>query len=67
MLVLALENKPYFKIDRQELERDGPSYAIDTLKNLRTKIGKQESFVWIIGYDALFSFSYHNGRHGNTY
>lgn len=55
MLQLALQDKAHFRIDRQELDRDGPSYTIDTLKNFRLRIGQQESLVWVLGYDAFLS------------
>jgi len=40
MLKLAVENQARLKVDDCELRRDGVSYTIDTLKNLRTKISQ---------------------------
>jgi nicotinate-nucleotide adenylyltransferase len=40
-------------IDRQEVERQGPSFAVDTLHNLRVHFGPQVSLVFMIGADQL--------------
>lgn len=55
MLSLALKNEPDFKIDHQEIDREGPSYAIDTLKNIRAEVGTQKSICWVIGTDVFSS------------
>jgi nicotinate-nucleotide adenylyltransferase len=43
------------QIDTQEIERDGPSYAVDTLRTLRKAVGNQTSLVWVIGADQLLN------------
>jgi nicotinate-nucleotide adenylyltransferase len=40
-------------IDRQEIERDTPTYSIDTLRNIRAELGPQASIVFIMGADQL--------------
>jgi nicotinate-nucleotide adenylyltransferase len=40
-------------IDRQELERDGPTYTVDTLRALRAELGPDASIVFLIGADQL--------------
>ena len=40
MLKLAVENQARLKVDDCELRRDGVSYTIDTLKDLRTKFSE---------------------------
>ena len=40
-------------IDRQEIERAGPSYAIDTLRAIRQETGSAASLVFLIGADQL--------------
>ena len=40
-------------IDRQEIEREGPSYAIDTLRALRAEFGDDISLVLLLGADQL--------------
>ncbi len=52
MLRLALANQPAFCIDEREIRRKGPSFMVDTLKELRGECGKQ-SLCLIIGFDAF--------------
>lgn len=40
-------------IDRMEIDRAGPSYAIDTVKALRGRYGDQASLTWLMGADSL--------------
>ncbi len=40
-------------IDRIEIERAGPSYAVDTAKALRERFGPDASLTWLMGADAL--------------
>jgi nicotinate-nucleotide adenylyltransferase len=40
-------------IDTLEIQREGPSYTVDTLRELRRTLGEQVSLLWIIGADQL--------------
>jgi len=40
-------------IDRMEIDRAGPSYAIDTVKALRERFGTSASLTWLMGADSL--------------
>ena len=40
-------------IDRIEIDRTGPSYAIDTVKALRERFGASASLNWLMGADSL--------------
>ena len=40
-------------IDRMEVDRAGPSYAIDTVKALRERFGVNASLTWLMGADSL--------------
>ena len=40
-------------IDRIEIDRAGPSYAIDTVKALRERFGVSASLNWLMGADSL--------------
>lgn len=40
-------------IDRIEIDRAGPSYAIDTVKALRERFGPQANLIWLMGADSL--------------
>ena len=39
MLRLACDNEPRLRVDARELERQGPSYTIDSLREIRQDIG----------------------------
>jgi len=53
MVKLAIVNHPTFEIDIRELEREGPSYTIDSLISLRKELGDKVSICWLIGSDAF--------------
>ena len=40
-------------IDRIEIDRAGPSYAIDTVKAFRERFGPDASLIWLMGADSL--------------
>ena len=42
-------------VDRIELDRAGPSYAIDTAKALRKRFGPHASLTWLMGADSLLN------------
>ncbi|MBD2802065.1 nicotinate-nucleotide adenylyltransferase [Xenorhabdus szentirmaii] len=53
MVHLAIQDKPLFTVDRRELDRQTPSYTIDTLKSFRQELGEQCPLAFIIGQDSL--------------
>lgn len=59
MLSLAIDNVDCFSVDDRELNRDGPSYTVDTLVSLKADYSKT-IFYLIIGSD---SFQYFNEWH----
>ena len=40
-------------LDRQEVERNTPTYSIDTLRNVRAELGPDASLVFLMGADQL--------------
>jgi nicotinate-nucleotide adenylyltransferase len=52
MLESSLENIPWAKADNSELLRDGPSWSVVTLSDLRKSIGER-SLCMILGMDAF--------------
>lgn len=52
MLKLALQDVPNFKIEKIELERTGPSYTYDTMRQL-TELHQDAKFYFIIGADMI--------------
>lgn len=53
MLKLALGGKPYFKISTAEIKRTGLSYSVDTVAELRKKLGASTEIFFIVGWDSL--------------
>ena len=53
MVRRAIADNPYFKLCTLEVERAGPSYTVDTLAMLRKQLGREASFFFILGRDAL--------------
>jgi nicotinate-nucleotide adenylyltransferase len=41
------------EVDRIELDRQGPSYTIDTAIALRKRYGKATRLIWLMGADSL--------------
>ena len=52
MTVVATASNPHFSVSRLEVDRDGPTYTIDTLRALRAGRADDELF-FITGADAL--------------
>ena len=57
MLKAAVGDQPQFIIDTQELERNGPSYMVDTVANLRYQLGEQLPICLMMGMDAFLGLS----------
>jgi nicotinate-nucleotide adenylyltransferase len=53
MLKLAIDGVAGFITDGRELDREGPSYMVDTLRSLRQEMPEQ-SVILFIGADAFF-------------
>lgn len=53
MVILATAAIPYFNISTIELERPGPSYSIDTIKELKSRLYVKTELYLIVGLDAL--------------
>ena len=51
MLRLAVAGNPAFAIDERELRREGPTYTVDTLEELRAE--GHEHIVLVLGADAV--------------
>jgi len=53
MVCLALADSSYFKLSTVEVERTGPSYAVDTIAELRAQLGDEDELFFILGWDSL--------------
>lgn len=56
MVELAIANEPGFHASRIEIERGGPSYTAETLRELRGEYA-EASFFLIVGADSAIDFS----------
>lgn len=53
MVQLAVEGQPRFIPLRLEMDKDGPAYAVDTLRTIRKGLGPNDGLYFIIGTDAF--------------
>jgi len=53
MVQLAIEGNPAFEVSDIELRREGPSYSIDTVNELRAASNGQWDIHFLIGADTL--------------
>jgi len=53
MTVIATASNPRFSVSRVDIDRPGPTYTIDTLRDLRRVRGRDARFFFITGADAL--------------
>ncbi len=52
MTVIATAANPHFTVSRVDIDRDGPTYTVDTLRDLRAEMPNADLF-FITGADAL--------------
>lgn len=61
MTLLATASNPYFTSSRVEIDRPGPSFAVDTVRWFRDQHPGLEALYFITGADAILEiFSWHN-------
>jgi nicotinate-nucleotide adenylyltransferase len=53
MTVIATASNPRFTVSRVDIDRDGPTYAVDTLRDLSAKYGDKADLFFITGADVL--------------
>jgi nicotinate-nucleotide adenylyltransferase len=53
MLRLAVKGKPRLKVSDIEIKRPGPSFTIDTLREIQQKHGSKAEIYFILGWDSL--------------
>ena len=53
MLELAIAGEPRLRCDRRELQRQGPSYTVLSLRELRAELGATRPLCLVLGADAL--------------
>ena len=53
MAALATATNPHFEVSRVEIDREGPSYTIDTLRTFRERLYPGAELFFITGADAI--------------
>ena len=53
MTVIATASNPRFSVSRVDIDRGGPTFTVDTLRDLRLERGPDVDFFFITGADAL--------------
>ncbi|MDI6098278.1 nicotinate-nucleotide adenylyltransferase [Actinoplanes sp. NEAU-A12] len=53
MTVVATASNPRFHVSRADMDRDGPTYTVDTLRDMRAIYGQSAELYFITGADAL--------------
>ncbi len=56
MVVLATASNPAFEASRVEIDRSGPSYAVDTVETIGRQLGPDTRLYFIAGVDAVRQF-----------
>ncbi|MFC8847391.1 MULTISPECIES: nicotinate-nucleotide adenylyltransferase [unclassified Micromonospora] len=53
MTVIATASNPRFQVSRVDIDRGGPTYTVDTLRDLHAEYGPKVQLYFITGADAL--------------
>ncbi|MFD0968290.1 nicotinate-nucleotide adenylyltransferase [Plantactinospora endophytica] len=53
MTVIATASNPRFQVSRADIDRGGPTYTVDTLRDLHSEYGPKVQLFFITGADAL--------------
>ena len=53
MTVIATASNPLFRVSRLEVDRDGPTYTVDTLRGLKAELGTETDLFFVTGADAV--------------
>lgn len=61
MTLLATADNPYFEVSRMEIDREGPSYTLDSLREFRRIYSPETALYFITGLDAVLSITSWNG------
>ena len=53
MTIIATASNPRFKVSRIEIEREGSTYTVDTLRRVRDEYGPDTELFFVTGADAI--------------
>jgi nicotinate-nucleotide adenylyltransferase len=57
MVRIAVRENALFTVDEREIERSGPGYTVDTLRELRGEQGALRPLCLLVGADAFLDFA----------
>lgn len=57
MLELSIVDNHRFLVDKTDLKRNGETYTVDTLRDLKKQLGEETELFLILGVDALKGFT----------
>lgn len=57
MLKLALKDEPLLRLDERETHREGATFTVDTLQELRNELGDHAHICWVLGTDAALGLT----------
>ena len=50
---LAIAGRSYFTLSTMEIERTGPTYTVDTIAELKSRLDDEDELYFILGWDTL--------------
>ena len=53
MTVIATASNPLFRVSRLEVDRDGPTYTVETLRGMKDELGTETDLFFVTGADAV--------------
>jgi len=53
MARLAIQGNASYKLSTAETERSGPTYTVDTIRELKAQVSAQDELYFILGWDKL--------------
>ena len=53
MVRLAIADNPRFELSTMEIEREGPTYTVDTIAQLQSQLRQGDEVFFILGWDNL--------------
>lgn len=57
MVRAAIQNNPRFILDEREIHRPGPSYSVESLRELKQEMGENATLYFVIGADAFMKLA----------
>lgn len=56
MVRMSIASNPFFRVSSMEIDRPGPTYTVDTLRELHHELGGEDDLYFILGSDSSRDF-----------